>query len=105
MSDLSEWQAHGPVHTIHLERAAWNLGALFPIYSRGQAYLAAQDGKEAATEFQKILNHPGLGLTELIAALPHDLGLPGPLPSKQEHNRTKRPQFFGLNRYPFTTTS
>jgi TolB-like protein/Flp pilus assembly protein TadD len=43
--------------------------ALFPIYTRGEAYLAAHNGKEAATEFQKILDHPGLALNEPIAAL------------------------------------
>jgi tetratricopeptide (TPR) repeat protein len=43
--------------------------ALFPIYTRGQVYLAAHNGEEAANEFQKILDHPGLALNEPIAAL------------------------------------
>ena len=43
--------------------------ALFPIYVRGQAYLAAHNGKEAAAEFQKVLDHPGLALNEPIGAL------------------------------------
>src|SRR6202007_3158196 len=29
--------------------------AMFPIFTRGQAYLAAHNGKDAANEFQKIL--------------------------------------------------
>ncbi len=33
---------------------------LFPTYIRGQAYLAAGQGKEAAQEFQKILDHSGM---------------------------------------------
>jgi eukaryotic-like serine/threonine-protein kinase len=33
---------------------------LYPTYIRGQAYLAAGQGKEAASEFQKILDHRGL---------------------------------------------
>ena len=33
---------------------------LYPTYVRGQAYLAAGQGKEAAAEFQKILDHSGL---------------------------------------------
>ena len=37
-------------------------GCLFPIYVRGQAYLAARQGKEAAAEFQKILDRPGMVL-------------------------------------------
>jgi eukaryotic-like serine/threonine-protein kinase len=33
---------------------------LYPTYIRGQAYLAAGQGKEAAAEFQKILDHSGI---------------------------------------------
>jgi eukaryotic-like serine/threonine-protein kinase len=33
---------------------------LYPIYIRGQAYLAAEQGAQAAAEFQKILNHSGI---------------------------------------------
>jgi hypothetical protein len=33
---------------------------LYPTYIRGQAYLAAGRGKEAAAEFQKILDHSGM---------------------------------------------
>jgi predicted Zn-dependent protease len=32
-------------------------GSFFPVYVRGEAYLAAHQGGQAATEFQKILNH------------------------------------------------
>jgi hypothetical protein len=45
-----------------------------PIYLRGEAYLAGRRGNEAAAEFQKILNHPGVVLNEPIGALAH-LGL------------------------------
>ena len=31
-----------------------------PTYIRGEAYLAAGQGAQAAAEFQKILDHPGL---------------------------------------------
>ena len=37
-----------------------NISCLYPIYVRGEAYLAAGDGKAAAAEFQKILDHNGL---------------------------------------------
>jgi len=47
---------------------------LYPAYLRGEAYLEARQGTEAAVEFQKILNHPGVALNELIASLAH-LGL------------------------------
>jgi eukaryotic-like serine/threonine-protein kinase len=37
-----------------------NLSCLYPTYIRGEAYLAAGQGKEAAAEFQKILDHSGI---------------------------------------------
>jgi eukaryotic-like serine/threonine-protein kinase len=46
-------------------------GATLPIYMRGEAYLAAHQGSEAATEFQKILDHRGIVLNEPIGALAH----------------------------------
>jgi tetratricopeptide (TPR) repeat protein/predicted Ser/Thr protein kinase len=45
--------------------------ALYPVYMRGEAYLAANDGREAAAEFQKILDHRGIVLNEPIGALAH----------------------------------
>ena len=36
------------------------MSCLHPTYIRRQAYLAAGHGKEAAAEFQKILDHSGL---------------------------------------------
>lgn len=42
---------------------------LYPIYVRGQAYLAARQGPAAATEFQKIIDHPGVVRSEPIGAL------------------------------------
>jgi eukaryotic-like serine/threonine-protein kinase len=49
-------------------------GALNPIYVRGEAYLAAGQGHEAAIEFQKILDHRGVVVNSPIGALAH-LGL------------------------------
>ena len=45
--------------------------AMYPAYVRGLAYLAAHQGDQAAAEFQKILDHPGIVLNEPIAALAH----------------------------------
>ena len=45
------------------------LGALYPIYVRGLAHLAAHQGTEAATEFQKILDHRGIVVSDPIGAL------------------------------------
>ena len=46
-------------------------GALYPIYARGQAYLAANKAAEAAAEFRKILDHPGIVVSDPVAALAH----------------------------------
>jgi eukaryotic-like serine/threonine-protein kinase len=44
---------------------------LYPLYVRGQAFLNAQQGIQAAAEFQKILDWPGIAVNEPIAALAH----------------------------------
>ena len=44
---------------------------LLPVYVRGEAYLAAHQGSEAATEFQKILDHRGIVTNDPIGALAH----------------------------------
>jgi hypothetical protein len=44
---------------------------LYPVYLRGEAYLAAKQPSEAAAEFQKILDHPGLVENEPISSLAH----------------------------------
>ena len=61
---------HGnPAQSIALLRAAtrYELSnstafpvCMFPVYIRGQAYLAARQGTAAAAEFQRILDHRGL---------------------------------------------
>jgi tetratricopeptide (TPR) repeat protein/predicted Ser/Thr protein kinase len=48
-----------------------NFGALYPVYVRGEAYLAAHQGAEAAAEFQKILDHRGIVVSDPIGALAH----------------------------------
>jgi len=44
---------------------------LYAVYLRGMAYLAAHQGPQAAAEFQKILDHPGIVVNEPIGALAH----------------------------------
>ena len=46
-------------------------GTFYPIYVRGEAYLAAHQGAEAAAEFQKILDHRGIVVSDPIGALAH----------------------------------
>jgi tetratricopeptide (TPR) repeat protein len=42
---------------------------LYPVYLRGEAYLATKQGAAAAAEFQKILDHSGVVRSEPIGAL------------------------------------
>src|SRR5262245_42822416 len=71
--------------------------SLYPIYVRGQAYLAAHQGAEAAAEFQKILDHRGVVFNEPIGVLSH-LGLARSyaLSGDTAKARLKYEDFFGL---------
>jgi predicted Zn-dependent protease len=57
-----------PVAPYDLARPS---GGLYPVYVRGQAYLSLHRGREAAAEFQKILDHRGIALNQPIGALAH----------------------------------
>jgi eukaryotic-like serine/threonine-protein kinase len=48
-----------------------DLSCLYPTYIRGEAYLANGQGKEAAAEFQKILDHSGIVWNCWTGALAH----------------------------------
>jgi hypothetical protein len=48
-----------------------NPTCLYPTYIRGNAYLAAGHGKDAAAEFQKIIDHSGLVWNCWTGALAH----------------------------------
>jgi eukaryotic-like serine/threonine-protein kinase len=49
----------------------YNWPNLYTVYVRGEAYLAEHRGREAAAEFQKIVDHRGIVLNEPIGALAH----------------------------------
>src|SRR5262249_13972113 len=64
----------GPSGAIEILQAAvpYELsgeGALYPVYVRGEGFLAAHKGNEAAAEFQKILDHRGIVVNSPIGAL------------------------------------
>ena len=48
-----------------------NTSCLYHLYVRGEAYLAAGQGKEAAVEFQKIIDHSGIVWNCWTGALAH----------------------------------
>ena len=47
----------------------YQLGMMYPVYLRGEAYLQAHLGKQAAVEFQKIIDHRGIVLNFPLGAL------------------------------------
>jgi tetratricopeptide (TPR) repeat protein len=68
-----------PSRAIEVLRAAApyelsSSGKLYPVYVRGESYLAAHQGDKAAAEFQKIVDHRGIVVNSPIGALAH-LGL------------------------------
>lgn len=46
-------------------------GGLYPVYVRGQAYLEAGRGREAAAQFQRVLHHRGIVLADPVGAVAH----------------------------------
>ena len=47
------------------------IGPLYPVYVRGLAYLAAHQASDAAEEFQNILDHRSIVVSDPIGALAH----------------------------------
>jgi hypothetical protein len=85
-------QRHDPAQAIALLHSSipyeladpppFSAGTMYPVYLRGQAYLAlaqttrtsSENAQHAAAEFQKILDHPGVIMNFPLSALSH-LGL------------------------------
>ncbi len=63
-----------PLSTAQIAFIA-QISCLYPTYIRGQAYLAAGQGKEAATEFQKIPDHSEQGVDSLLVGALARLGV------------------------------
>jgi hypothetical protein len=64
---------------------------------RGQAYLAAHQGREATLEFQKILDHRGIVLSDPIGALAHlQLGRAYALAGDKDKARSAYKEFLTL---------
>lgn len=54
-----------------LGQASMLVNNMYPLYVRGQAYLSVHDGRAAAAEFQKMLEHKGVLQNFVIASLAH----------------------------------
>ena len=67
---ISDLQAAAPIElgTIPFLN---NVSCLYHTYIRGEAYLAAGEGKESAAEFQKIIDHSGIVWNCWTGALAH----------------------------------
>jgi tetratricopeptide (TPR) repeat protein len=74
-----------PSHAVEVSRASsaldlggipfeLSLSCMYPVYTRGQAYLAMGNAEEAAAEFQKIIEHSGIVWNCWTGSLAH-LGL------------------------------
>lgn len=73
----------------------WN--GLYPVYVRGEAYLAAHEGSKAAAEFQRILDHRGIVWNSPIGALAHvQLGRAYAIAGNTATARAAYQQFFTL---------
>ncbi len=44
---------------------------MYPVYIRGEAYLALHRGAQAAAEFQKIVDHREIVISDPVGALAH----------------------------------
>jgi tetratricopeptide (TPR) repeat protein len=108
-------QRHDPARAIEILRATapyeladpppFSSGTMYPGYLRGEAYLAfAQitrtswaNGRLAAAEFQKILDHPGVIVNFPLSALCHlGLGRARALSADRAGARTAYQDFFAL---------
>jgi eukaryotic-like serine/threonine-protein kinase len=71
--------------------------ALYPVYLRGEAYLAAKQGAAAGNEFQKILDHANVVGNEPLAALAHlGLGRAYALAGDNTQSKAAYQSFFAL---------
>jgi len=72
-SDAVEYLERARPYDLALPGTAFfaKFGGLYPAYIRGESYLAAGRGQEAAVEFQKVLNHRGIVSADPIGALAH----------------------------------
>ncbi|HET9803970.1 MAG TPA: hypothetical protein VFP96_12075, partial [Candidatus Acidoferrum sp.] len=64
-------RAASPYELAMTTESVYGWTAMYPVYVRGKAYLAAHEGRKAVGEFHKLLDHPGIVLNEPIAALAH----------------------------------
>ena len=90
---MSGWGTNPPPAT----KSASPFQSLYPVYVRGEAYLASKQGQAAVAEFKKVVDHYGVVQNEPIGTLAH-LGLGGAylLSGHKEKSRAAYDGFFEL---------
>jgi tetratricopeptide (TPR) repeat protein len=74
-----------------------NTRGMISAYERGQAYLMLKRGNEAAAEFQKLLDHPGVVVNSVLGALAHlQLGRAYAVAGDNSKARSAYQDFFAL---------
>jgi predicted Zn-dependent protease len=68
---LENLRAAAPYELGQSTSNSYSWTALYPVFVRGEAYLAGHQSSEAAAEFQKILDHRGIVVNNPIGALAH----------------------------------
>jgi serine/threonine protein kinase len=68
---IEQLKAASPYELAMSTQSPFNWTAMYPVFVRGEAYLAARQGAQAATEFQKILDHRGIVVNQPIGPLAH----------------------------------
>jgi tetratricopeptide (TPR) repeat protein len=69
--ELRKGKADKAIELLHPAAAyeLGNAGPMYPVFIRGEAFLAQRDGKAAAAEFQKIVDRPGVVLNNMVGPL------------------------------------
>jgi len=72
-------------------------GALYPVYARGKSYLTLHQGAQAAAEFQKIVDHRGVVISDPIGVLAYlELGRAYAMQGDTEKSRSAYETFLRL---------
>jgi eukaryotic-like serine/threonine-protein kinase len=70
-SALNTLQTASPIELGNVITTPVGISCLYPVYLRGEAYLAAGQGSAAAAEYQKIIDHNGIVWNCWTGALAH----------------------------------
>lgn len=68
-SAIEELKAAAPYELGVSHQSPFTWTAMYPVFVRGEAYLASRQPSEAAAEFHKILDHRGIVLNQPVGAL------------------------------------